>query len=307
MERDEGKCETCHEDPCECDDEEEKMDEEAITSEAVTQYLSQVISERAQARRIPTAWINSAVRRLTLGESDTHELKDELVVRYDLTESVASYILAEGEEDKDALVYERQDFWETTSNKQLNFLQHIVSMLKVDGKAAVVLPDNVLFEGGAGEKIRRKLLENCDVHTILRLPTGIFYAQGVKANVVFFDAKPKDGQIHTKGIWFYDLRTNKHFTLKTRTLKLDDLQDFITSYNPENRHERVATERLKFFSYEELMARDKASLDIFWLKDDSLDNLDDLPPPDVLQQEIIEHLEAALASFRDVAVGLRNS
>ena len=211
----------------------------------------------------------------------------------------------EGEEDKDALTYERQDFWETTSNKQLNFLQHIVSMLKVDGKAAVVLPDNVLFEGGAGEKIRRKLLENCDVHTVLRLPTGIFYAQGVKANVVFFDAKPKDGQIHTKGVWFYDLRTNKHFTLKTRTLKLDDLRDFITCYNPENRHERVATERFKFFSYDDLMARDKASLDIFWLKDDSLDNLDDLPPPDVLQQEIIDHLEAALASFRDVATGLQ--
>lgn len=210
----------------------------------------------------------------------------------------------DGEEDKDALTYERQDFWETTSNKQLNFMQHIVSMLKVTGKAAVVLPDNVLFEGGAGEKIRRKLLENCDVHTILRLPTGIFYAQGVKANVVFFDAKPKDGQVHTKGIWFYDLRTNKHFTLKTRTLKLDDLQDFVTCYNPENRHERKETERFKYFSYDELIARDKASLDIFWLKDDSLDNLDDLPPPDVLQQEIIEHLEAALASFRDVAVGL---
>lgn len=213
----------------------------------------------------------------------------------------------EGEEDKEALTYERQDFWETTSNKQLNFLQHIVNMLKVDGKAAVVLPDNVLFEGGAGEKIRRKLLENCDVHTILRLPTGIFYAQGVKANVVFFDAKPKDGQVHTKGIWFYDLRTNKHFTLKTRTLKLGDLQDFITCYKSENRHERKATENFKFFSYEELMARDKASLDIFWLKDESLDNLDDLPPPDVLQQEIIEHLEAALAAFRDVAEGLRGN
>ena len=109
MERDEGKCETCHEDPCECDDEEEKMEEEAITSEAVTQYLSQVISERAQARRIPTAWINSAVRRLTLGESDTHELKDELVVRYDLTESVASYILAEGEEDKAEIIMATKD------------------------------------------------------------------------------------------------------------------------------------------------------------------------------------------------------
>lgn len=213
----------------------------------------------------------------------------------------------EGEEDRDALTYERQDFWETTSNKQLNFLQHIVSMLKVTGKAAVVLPDNVLFEGGAGEKIRRKLLENCDVHTILRLPTGIFYAQGVKANVVFFDNAPKDGRVHTKGIWFYDLRTNKHFTLKTYTLKLADLQDFITCYNPENRHQRVATERFKLFSYEELMAREKASLDIFWLKDNSLDNLDDLPPPDVLQQEIIEHLEAALSAFRNVAIGLRNN
>lgn len=211
----------------------------------------------------------------------------------------------EGEEDKNALTYERQDFWETTSNKQLNFLQHIVTILKQDGKAAVVLPDNVLFEGGAGEKIRRKLIETCDVHTLLRLPTGIFYAQGVKANVLFFDAKPKDGQIHTKGAWIYDLRTNKHFTLKTKTLKLEDLRDFIACYHPENRHERQETERFKYFSYDELIARDKASLDIFWLKDDSLDNLDDLPPPDVLQQEIIEHLEAALAAFRDVAVGLQ--
>lgn len=209
-----------------------------------------------------------------------------------------------GEEDKNALVYERQDFWTSTSNKQLNFLQHIVSMLKVGGKAAVVLPDNVLFEGGAGEKIRRKLLETCDVHTILRLPTGIFYAHGVKANVVFFDAHPKDGKVHTKGIWFYDLRTNKHFTLKSRQLKFDDLQDFISCYNPDNRHHREENERFRFFSYDEVIARDKASLDIFWLKDDSLENLEDLPPPDVLQQEIIEHLEAALSAFRHVAESL---
>jgi type I restriction enzyme M protein len=207
----------------------------------------------------------------------------------------------EGEEDREALTYERQDFWETTSNKQLNFLQHIVSLLKIDGKAAVVLPDNVLFEGGAGEKIRRKLLETCDVHTVLRLPTGIFYANGVKANVLFFDAAPKDGRIHTQGVWFYDLRTNKHFTLKTRPLKYEDLQDFIACYNPENRHRRTKTERFKYFPYAELAARDKASLDIFWLKDDSLENLDDLPAPEVLQQEIIDHLEAALASFREVA------
>lgn len=211
---------------------------------------------------------------------------------------------AEGGEDKDALTYQRQDFWETTSNKQLNFLQHIVTILKDNGMAAVVLPDNVLFEGGAGEKIRKKLLETCDVHTILRLPTGIFYAQGVKANIVFFDAKPKDGKVHTKGIWFYDLRTNKHFTLKTRQLKFDDLGEFVECYNPENRHERTETERFKYFDYKDLIARDKASLDIFWLKDDTLDNLDDLPPPDVLQQEIIDHLEAALSAFRDVAAGL---
>jgi type I restriction enzyme M protein len=210
----------------------------------------------------------------------------------------------EGEEDRDALTYERQDFWETTSNKQLNFLQHIVTILKDTGKAAVVLPDNVLFEGGAGEKIRRKLLETCDVHTILRLPTGIFYAQGVKANVVFFDAKPKTGKIQTVGTWIYDLRTNKHFTLKTKTLKREDLDDFVACYNPENRHDRKATDRFKCYTYKELISRDKASLDIFWLKDESLDNLDDLPTPDMLAQEIIEHLESALDSFRDVAAGL---
>ena len=213
----------------------------------------------------------------------------------------------DGEEDRDALTYERQDFWQTTSNKQLNFLQHIVSMLKTTGQAAVVLPDNVLFEGGAGEKIRRKLLETCDVHTLLRLPTGIFYAQGVKANVLFFDNKPKDGKVHTKGVWIYDLRTNKHFTLKTKTLKRDDLQDFIDRYHPANRHKRKETDRFKYFDYKTLVARDKASLDIFWLKDDSLDNLDNLPSPDVLAQEIVEHLESALASFREVAAALPRS
>ena len=210
----------------------------------------------------------------------------------------------DGEEDRDALTYERQDFWQTTSNKQLNFLQHIVSMLKTTGQAAVVLPDNVLFEGGAGEKIRRKLLETCDAHTLLRLPTGIFYAQGVKANVLFFDNKPKDGKVHTKGVWIYDLRTNKHFTLKTKPLKREDLQDFIDCYHPANRHKRKETERFKYFDYDTLIARDKASLDIFWLKDDSLDNLDNLPAPDVLAQEIVEHLESALASFREVAAAL---
>lgn len=208
---------------------------------------------------------------------------------------------SEGEEDKESLVYERQDFWATTSNKQLNFLQHIIAMLKDTGKAAVVLPDNVLFEGGVGERIRRKWLETCNVHTILRLPTGIFYANGVKANVVFFDNAPRDGKVHTKGIWFYDLRTNKHFTLKQRPLALTDLHEFIECYQEKERKE---TERFKFYSYDELISRDKVSLDIFWLKDDSLDDLDNLPSPEILQQEIIDHLEAALQSFRDVATGL---
>ena len=211
---------------------------------------------------------------------------------------------AEGEEDRDALTYERQDFWETTSNKQLNFLQHIVTILKDNGRAAVVLPDNVLFEGGAGERIRRKLLETCEVHTLLRLPTGIFYANGVKANVLFFDNRPKDGRVHTKGLWIYDLRTNRHFTLKTRPLKPEDLREFIDCYRPENHFARTETERFKYYPYADLIARDKASLDLFWLKDEALDNLDDLPPPQVLQQEIIEHLEAALMAFREVAAGL---
>ena len=211
---------------------------------------------------------------------------------------------AEGDEDREALTYERQDFWESTSNKQLNFLQHIVTMLNESGQAAVVLPDNVLFEGGAGEKIRRKLLETCDVHTLLRLPTGIFYAQGVKANVLFFDARPRDGRTQTQGVWIYDLRTNQHFTLKTKPLKADDLRDFVDCYNPRNRRLRKASDRFRYFAYDDLVAREKASLDVFWLKDDSLDRLDDLPAPDVLQQEIIEHLEAALLSFRELAAAL---
>lgn len=141
-------------------------------------------------------------------------------------------------------------------------------MLKVDAKQRWSCQITCYLKVGP-VKIRRKLPENCDVHTILRLPTGIFYAQGVKANVVFFDAKPKDGQIHTKGIWFYDLRTNKHFTLKLAHSSWMIYRILSPATTPENRHERVATERFKFFSYEELMARDKASLDIFWLKDES--------------------------------------
>ena len=217
-----------------------------------------------------------------------------------------------GEQEKEDLTYNRQDFWATTSNKQLNFVQHIRTMLKTSGLAAVVLPDNVLFEGGAGETVRKKLLETADVHTILRLPTGIFYAQGVKANVVFFDNKPSNKDPWTKEIWVYDYRTNIHHTLKKNPLKLEDLRDFIHCYHPENRHKRQETfhadtnpdGRWRKFTYEEIMARDKTSLDITWLKDKSLADLDNLPDPDVLAEDIIENLEAGLASFREILSNL---
>ncbi|MFQ5605680.1 MAG: class I SAM-dependent DNA methyltransferase, partial [bacterium] len=211
----------------------------------------------------------------------------------------------DGTQKKESFTYQRQDFWATTSNKQLNFVQHIRTMLKIDGKAAVVVPDNVLFEGGAGETIRKKLLESTDLHTILRLPTGLFYAQGVKANVIFFDNKPASKHPWTKEVWYYDLRTNRHFTLKTKQMQYEDLQDFIKCYHPENRHNRKETERFKKFTYDEIIARDKTSLDIFWLKDDSLVDLDNLPDPDILALEIIDNLESGLNSFREVVESLK--
>ncbi|QLC51309.1 SAM-dependent DNA methyltransferase [Methanolobus zinderi] len=212
-----------------------------------------------------------------------------------------------GEIEKEDLTYNRQDFWVTTSNKQLNFVQHIHTILRTGGQAAVVLPDNVLFEGGAGETVRKKLLETTDLHTILRLPTGIFYAHGVKANVLFFEAKEASKDPWTKEVWIYDYRTNVHHTLKKNPLKYADLEDFIKCYNPEDRHNRKETwsednpdGRFRKFSYEEIVARDKTNLDIFWLKDASLADLDNLPDPDVLANEIVENIEASLESFREV-------
>jgi type I restriction enzyme M protein len=185
-------------------------------------------------------------------------------------------------------------------------------LLKTTGKAAVVVPDNVLFEGGAGETIRRKLLDNTDLHTILRLPTGIFYAQGVKANVLFFDNREASPHPWTREVWYYDYRTNIHHTLKKKPLRFADLEAFIRLYNPSNRHDRKATwnadenpeGRWRKYSYEALLARDKTSLDLFWLKDKSLTDLDNLPAPDDLAEEIIENLEAGLNSFREVLAGL---
>lgn len=226
--------------------------------------------------------------------------------------SSMSFTNDEGEQEKDELTYNRQDFWATTSNKQLNFVQHIRTMLKTTGQAAIVVPDNVLFEGGAGETVRKKLLENTDLHTVLRLPTGIFYANGVKANVLFFDNHAASKEPWTKEVWFYDYRTNIHHTQKKKPLRPDDLKEFIDCYSPLDRHKRKELwneqknpeGRWRKFSYEHIVARDKTSLDIFWLKDKSLADLDNLPEPEVLAEEIVQNIEAALNSFREVAAGL---
>ena len=213
----------------------------------------------------------------------------------------------EGEEESEDLVYNRQDFWTTSSNKQLNFVQHINTILKSTGKAAVVVPDNVLFEGGAGETVRRKLLETTDLHTILRLPTGIFYKPGVKANVIFFDKRPASPETQTKEVWIYDFRTNVHFTLKQNPMTDRDLEDFIRCYHPENRYERAETwseqnpeGRWRKFDVKDILERDKTSLDLFWIKDKSLADLDDLPSPDVLAADIIENLQNALEGFQEL-------
>ena len=256
------------------------------------------------------------------GESDTTDLpvttKDALTGKhgeYDIVlanppfgkKSSVTIIGADGEQSKESLTINRDDFWATTSNKQLNFLQHIFTILKQHGHAAVVLPDNVLFEGGAGETIRRQLLQQADVHTLLRLPTGIFYAQGVKANVLFFDRKPAaDKKAWTEKLWIYDLRTNQHFTLKENTLKRSHLDDFVKSYNPKNRHARKETEQFKSFTYDELIKRDKVNLDIFWLKDDALEDSANLPAPAIIAAEITEDLRAALAQFEEIEADLKS-
>jgi type I restriction enzyme M protein len=222
--------------------------------------------------------------------------------------SSVTFINEEGDARRESQVIVRDDFWTSTSNKQLNFVQHIKTILKINGRAAVVVPDNVLFEGGAGETVRRRLLHECDVHTLLRLPTGIFYAQGVKANVLFFDRKPASETPWTKRLWIYDLRTNRDFSLKQKPLTRADLDEFVACYHPENRHARQATwsetepqGRWRAYTLAELMARDKVNLDIFWLRDESLEDSASLPEPDVLATEIVEDLQAALEQFAAIA------
>ena len=208
--------------------------------------------------------------------------------------------------EKDGYFF-REDFWVTTSNKQLAFLQHIVTMLNANGRAAVVLPDNVLFEGGAGETIRKKLLEETNLHTILRLPTGIFYAQGVKANVLFFEKNTEQKTPATKKVWYYDYRTNIRHTPKKNPLRVEHLKEFVECYQADDRRKRKETwsdknedGRWRKYDYKDLIARDKTNLDIFWLKDDKLIDLENLPEPEILLDEIIDNIESALASFKTI-------
>lgn len=219
-----------------------------------------------------------------------------------------------GDTEKDDAVVVREDFWTETSNKQLNFVQHMFSLLKINGRAAVVLPDNVLFEGGAGEKVRRNLLEKCNVHTLLRLPTGIWYSPGVKANVLFFDKKEGRPSAWTERLWVYDLRTNKHFTQKQSPITRRDFDDFVACYRAGEIHKREATwseanpdGRWRSYSLDEIQKRDKLSLDLFWIKDQSLTDTDALPPPDVIATEIADELEAAFDLFSKIAKKLPKS
>ena len=219
--------------------------------------------------------------------------------------SSVTVVGVDGRAERDDIAYSRPDFWVTTTNKQLNFVQHIATALKIDGRAAVIVPDNVLFEGGAGETIRRRLLTEYDVHTLLRLPTGIFYAGGVKANVLFFDRKQaRPGKPWTDKLWVYDLRTASHFTLKQRPMLSEHLQPFVEAFNADNRDVRTESERFRPYTYDDLMARDKVNLDITWLKDPSSADLDDGVPPEIIAQEIVDDLTAALAEFSAVADAL---
>ena len=221
------------------------------------------------------------------------------------------FVNDEGDLDKDEAQVLREDFWTSTSNKQLNFVQHIYTLLKIDGRAAVVVPDNVLFEGGAGEKVRRNLLQKCRVHTLVRLPTGIWYSPGVKANVIFFDKKEGRAEAWTDRLWVYDLRTNMHFTLKQSPIQRKDFDEFVECYRAGRQHERAEIwseanpeGRWRSYAYDDLLKRDKLSLDLFWLKDKSLTDTDSLPPPDVLATEIADDLATALEQFTKIAARL---
>lgn len=219
----------------------------------------------------------------------------------------------QGEQEEEDFVYNRQDFWATSSNKQLNFVQHIHTLLKTGGTAAVVVPDSVLFEGGAGETVRRKLLETTNLHTILRLPTGIFYANGVKANVIFFENRPASPEIQTKAVWIYDYRTGVHHTLKQKPMKREHLADFVACYKPGAIHEREETYspenpngRWRKYDIAEILDRDKASLDITWIK--TGEDISEVPLSELLgeMREKSDSIAAAVARLEELLGGIED-
>jgi type I restriction enzyme M protein len=202
---------------------------------------------------------------------------------------------AGGKNQTEKISYERPDFWATTSNKQLNFVQHVCSMLKENGRAAVVVPDNVLFEGGAGEKIRRMLLRTFNVHTLLRLPTGIWYSPGVKANVLFFNKKPAETAPATKELWVYDLRSRRNFSLRHTPIRSEDLLDFVRCYYADDTTRRKETPLFRRFRYSEIVGRDKANLDFQWQEESK--NAIQRESPQHLMKEIMKDLDEAMREF----------
>ena len=195
----------------------------------------------------------------------------------------------------------RDDFTFPTSNKQLAFLQHIYRGLKLGGRAAVVLPDNVLFEDGQGRSIRTDLMDKCNLHTILRLPTGIFYSPGVKTNVLFFQRGTTE-KGNTKEVWVYDLRTNMPSFGKRTPLTPRHFQDFIAAYGDDQNGQSQRVDqgedgRFRCFAREEIAKRGD-NLDISWLRDESLQSADDLPEPDAIALQIMERLETAMEEMQ---------
>jgi type I restriction enzyme M protein len=217
----------------------------------------------------------------------------------------SSFIIigADGKKHTDRISYERSDFLTTTSNKQLNFVQHVYSMLNDAGRAAIVVPDNVLFEGGAGEAIRRSLLQRCDVHTLLRLPTGIWYSPGVKANVLFFDKTPAASTPSTKEMWVYDLRSSRKFSLRQTPIQPRDLADFVECYRADDRARRKQTPHFRRFKYSEIIGRDKANLDFQW-QDESIPGVK-AENPQALMKDILKDLEEAMREFAAAEAEIR--
>lgn len=197
---------------------------------------------------------------------------------------------------RDELTILRPDFWVQTANKQLNFLQHIMSLLKPSGRAAVVVPNNVLFEAGAAASVRRRLLECCDVHTLLRLPPGLFYAQGVKANVLFFERLPKAAPSSDRALWVYDFRYGNQFSVKTRPLKDDDLTEFITLYRPSDRQRRTSNgNRWRAVDISGILDSEECSLDLSWNEQSAREGEGAIARLDEISRLIADDLVRALA------------